>query len=147
MSAPTARVGVVGIGGLGHIALQFLNAWGCEVTAISRSRSKEDNARKQGAHEFFATSEDPGLESIQGKFDFILNTTNAMLPWDAYVAALAPKGILHTVGAAPKVEAAVFPMIVGQKSLSASPLGSGSRQEFRRLAAMNLPAKGANERE
>lgn len=122
--SPTARVGVVGIGGLGHIALQFLNAWGCEVTAISRSRSKEDNARKHGAHEFFATNEDPELESLQGKFDFILNTTNAMLPWDAYVAALAPKGILHTVGAAPKVEATVFPMILGQKSLSASPLGS-----------------------
>ena len=122
--SPTARVAVVGVGGLGHMALKFLNAWGCEVTAISRSRSKENNARSYGAHEFFATSEDPALEALVGKFDFILNTTNVMLPWDAYVAALGPKGVLHTVGAAPKVDAAVFPMLVGQKSLSASPLGS-----------------------
>ncbi len=127
--SPTARVGVVGIGGLGHLALQFLNAWGCEVTAISRSRSKEENARRLGAHEFFATSEDPELESVAGKFDFVLNTTDAMLPWDAYVRALSPKGILHTVGAAPKIEASVFPMIMGQKSLSSSPVGSVTTTE------------------
>ena len=70
-----------------------------------------------------ATSEDGALESVANQFDLILNTTMADLPWDDYVAALAPRGILHTVGAAPRVEASVFPMIVGQKSLSASPLG------------------------
>lgn len=127
--SPTARVGVVGIGGLGHLSLQFLNAWGCEVTAISRSRSKEENARRLGAHEFFATNEDPELEAVAGKFDFILNTTDAMLPWDAYVRALSPRGILHTVGAAPKIEASVFPMIMGQKSLSSSPVGSVTTTE------------------
>lgn len=122
--SPTARVGVVGIGGLGHIALKFLKAWGCEVTAISRTREKEQAARGYGAHEFLATEEDSELASVTGKFDMILNTTNANLPWDAYVAALAPNGVLHTVGAAPKVEATVFPMIAGQKSLSSSPVGS-----------------------
>jgi uncharacterized zinc-type alcohol dehydrogenase-like protein len=122
--SPTARVGVVGIGGLGHMAVKFLRAWGCEVTAFSRSRAKEDSARALGAHEYVATGEDGALDNVVGKFDMILNTTNVMLPWDAYVAALAPKGVLHTVGAAPKVEAAIFPMILGQKSLSASPLGS-----------------------
>jgi uncharacterized zinc-type alcohol dehydrogenase-like protein len=121
--SPTARVGVVGIGGLGHMAVKFLKAWGCEVTAFSRTRAKEAAARDFGAHEFVATSEPGALESVAGKFDLILNTTNVELPWDAYVAALAPRGVLHTVGAAPKVEAAVFPMIVGQKSLSSSPLG------------------------
>lgn len=121
--SPTARVGVIGIGGLGHMAIKFLKAWGCEVTAFSRSRSKEDSARSYGAHEYVATGEANALESVAGKFDFILNTTNVELPWDAYVAALAPKGVLHTVGAAPKVEAAVFPMLLGQKSLSSSPLG------------------------
>lgn len=122
--SPTARVGVIGVGGLGHMALKFLNAWGCEVTALSRSRSKEETARSYGAHEYVATGEPGALESLTGKFDFILNTTNVDLPWDTYVAALAPKGVLHTVGAAPKVEASIFPMISGQKSLSASPLGS-----------------------
>ncbi len=122
--SPTARVGVVGVGGLGHMALKFLRAWGCEVTAFSRSRSKEEMARSYGAHEYVATGEEGAFDSIVGKYDFILNTTNVELPWDAYVAALGPKGVLHTVGAAPKIEAAVFPMIMGQKSLSSSPLGS-----------------------
>jgi uncharacterized zinc-type alcohol dehydrogenase-like protein len=121
--APTAKVGVVGIGGLGHMALQFCNAWGCEVTAISRGRSKEAEARQLGAHHFIATDEDPNLGQAAGTFDLILNTTNANLPWDGYVAALAPRGVLHTVGAAPKIEATLFPMIMGQKSLSASPTG------------------------
>jgi uncharacterized zinc-type alcohol dehydrogenase-like protein len=122
--SPTARVGVVGIGGLGHMALMFLKAWGCEVTAFSRDRSKEQVARAFGAHEYVATGEEGALEAVAAKFDLIINTTNVELPWDAYINALAPKGVLHTVGAAPKVEAAVFPMLVGQKSMSSSPLGS-----------------------
>ena len=77
-----------------------------------------------GAHRYVATGEEGAMESVMGTLDLIINTTNVELPWDAYVAALAPQGVLHTVGAAPKVEAAVFPMIVGQKSLSSSPLGS-----------------------
>lgn len=122
--SPTAKVGVIGIGGLGHMALMFANAWGCEVTAISRSRSKESEAREMGAHHFVATGEEGALASVANKFDLIINTTDAPLPWDEYVATLAPKGKLHTVGAAPKLEATVFPMLMGQKSLSASPLGS-----------------------
>lgn len=122
--SPTSRVGVVGIGGLGHMALMFLRAWGCEVTAFSRSRAKEAQARELGAHEFVATEEDTNLESVVGKFDLIINTTNVELPWDAYINSLAPQGVLHTVGAAPKIEATVFPMILGQRSLSSSPLGS-----------------------
>ncbi|KAA5539433.1 NAD(P)-dependent alcohol dehydrogenase [Roseiconus nitratireducens] len=122
--SPTSRVGVVGIGGLGHMALMFLDAWGCEVTAISRTRSKESEARELGADDFVATSEDDALAQQSGRFDLILNTTNANLPWDAYIQTLAPRGVLHTVGAAPKVEATVFPMIMGQRSLSSSPTGS-----------------------
>ncbi len=122
--SPMARVGVVGIGGLGHMALQFARAWGCEVTAISRSRAKESEARQMGAHHFLATDEADALASVAGTFDLILNTTNVDLPWDEYVAALAPRGRLHTVGAAPRIEATVFPMIIGQRSLSSSPTGS-----------------------
>ncbi len=122
--SPLSRIAVVGIGGLGHLALQFCRAWGCEVTAMSRGRSKEDEARQLGAHDFIATSEDGALENSVGRFDMVLNTTNADLDWDSYVALLAPKGRLHTVGAAEKVEASVFPMIMGQKSLSSSPTGN-----------------------
>ena len=106
------------------MALMFLRALGCEVTAFSRSRAKEESARQLGAHEFVATGEAGALENLAGRFDLIINTTNVELPWDAYIAALAPQGVLHTVGAAPKIEADVFPMIMGQKSLSSSPTGS-----------------------
>jgi uncharacterized zinc-type alcohol dehydrogenase-like protein len=120
----TNRVGVVGIGGLGHLALQYLNAWGCEVTAFSTSPSKEEEARNLGAHHFVATHDESSLEALAGSFDMILDTVNVDLNWDLYINALAPKGKLHVVGAANQVNASIFPMLVGQKSVGASPLGS-----------------------
>ncbi|MEM7627175.1 MAG: NAD(P)-dependent alcohol dehydrogenase [Planctomycetota bacterium] len=124
--SPMSRVGVIGIGGLGHLALMFLRAWGCEVTAFSTSSSKEPEARELGAHEFVNTKEAGALEKLAGKFDLILNTTNASLDWDAYMNALAPKGRLHSVGVVGNTfgPSHIFPMIAGQKSFSASPLGS-----------------------
>ena len=123
---PTARVGVIGIGGLGHLAIRFLNKWGCEVTAFSTSADKEPEARELGAHHFVNTKAKGALEKIAGSLDFILNTANAGLDWDAYLAVLAPRGVLHTVGVVGNTFGAkqVFPMIGGQKTLSASPLGS-----------------------
>lgn len=121
---PGSRVGVVGIGGLGHLALQFADKWGCEVTAFSTSKDKEDEARQLGADHFVSTRDDGALEKLAGTFDMILVTVNAALPWDAYINALAPKGKLHLVGAAEKIEATVFPLILGQKSIGGSPTGS-----------------------
>ena len=121
---PTARGGVVGIGGLGHLALQFLRAWGCEVTAFSTTPNKETEARKLGAHQFLSSRDSSALEAIAGYFDMILVTVNVELNWDAYINALRPGGKLHIVGAAPSVSATVFPLIIGQKSIGASPLGS-----------------------
>lgn len=121
---PTDRVGVVGIGGLGHMALAFLRAWGCEVTAFSTSPGKEDQARRLGAHHFLNTRDTAALEKRAGYFNMILSTVNVPLPWDAYMATLAPKGKLHLVGAAPAVTATVFPMILGQRSVGGSPVGS-----------------------
>ncbi|MCA9237982.1 MAG: NAD(P)-dependent alcohol dehydrogenase [Planctomycetales bacterium] len=120
---PTARVAVVGIGGLGHMALQFANAWGCEVTALSTSPGKEEEARSMGAHHFLNSRDAAALASVAGKFDMVLDTVNAPLDWDGYVNALRPGGKLHIVGAAEKVEATVFPLIVGQKSIGGSPTG------------------------
>lgn len=124
--APTARVGVIGIGGLGHLALQFLNKWGCEVTAFSTRPDKEAEAKALGAHHFVNTKDDAQTRPLTGAFDLILNTTNAGLDWDQYVTMLAPRGVLHTVGAVPSAFGVshAFPLISGQKSLSGSPLGS-----------------------
>lgn len=122
---PTHRVGVVGIGGLGHMALQFLNKWGCEVTAFTSSESKAREAKQLGAHKTVNSRSDAELAKIKGSLDFILVTVNASMNWQAYIDALSPKGRLHVVGAVLEpIPVAAFPMILGQKSLSGSPLGS-----------------------
>lgn len=122
---PTDNVGVIGIGGLGHIALQFLNAWGCEVTAFTSSEHKKTEALAMGAHKVLNSSNADELEAAMGKFDFILSTVNVKLDWNAYISTLAPKGRLHFVGATLEpLDIAVFPLIGGQRSISGSPVGS-----------------------
>jgi uncharacterized zinc-type alcohol dehydrogenase-like protein len=118
-------VGVIGIGGLGHLALQFLNKWGCDVVAFTSSDSKAEEAKKLGATRVVNSRDSSQLAAIGGSLDFILSTVNATLDWQAYLNCLAPKGRFHTVGAiAEPISVAAFPMIVGQKSISGSPLGS-----------------------
>jgi len=122
---PTDRVGVVGIGGLGHMALQFLNKWGCEVTAFSSNPAKEEEARRLGAHQVVNSRDSAALENVAGSFDFILVTVNVPLDWEKYVAALRPKGRLHVVGAVMEpIPVTAFSLLMGQKSISGTPLGS-----------------------
>jgi len=122
---PTDRVGVIGIGGLGHYALQFLNKWGCEVTAFTSTDAKSEEARRMGAHHVVNSRDAAALDGVASSLDFILSTVNVELDWSQYLATLVPKGRLHTVGAvlAPMAIPA-FGLIGGQKSVSGSPLGS-----------------------
>ena len=122
--SPLSSVGVVGIGGLGHMALSFLKAWGCEVTAFSTSPDKEEEARKLGAHNFVATHDKDALKKLGGQFDMILDTVNVELDWNAYIKTLKSKGTLHIVGVANKVEARVGLLMSKQRSISSSPTGS-----------------------
>lgn len=121
---PVDRVAVIGIGGLGHLALQFLSKWGCEVTAISTSPDKEEETKKLGAHHFLNATDEGALENARGGFDFILSTVNVSLDWNAYVRMLRPKGGLHLVGAAPEVTSDVMPLIGAQRRISGSPVGA-----------------------
>ena len=121
---PLARVGVIGIGGLGHMALSFLKSWGCEVTAFSTSPDKEEEARTLGAHHFVSTHDKDALKKLRGRFDMILDTVNADLDWDAYIRTLKSKGTFHIVGVASKVTARVGNLMSKQRSISASPTGS-----------------------
>jgi alcohol/geraniol dehydrogenase (NADP+) len=121
---PTQRVGVIGIGGLGHMALGFLNAWGCDVTAFSTSPDKENEAKSLGAHHFINSKDLASMTKYKGYFDLILNTTNVNLDWNLYLTLLRPKGKLHIVGIGSEINAAIFPMISSQLSFGASPLGS-----------------------
>ena len=122
---PTDRVGVIGIGGLGHLAIRFLHAWGCEVTAFSSDPSKESETRELGADRFINSRDEGLLQSLAGTYDFIISTVNVPLKWETYLAALRPKGRLHFVGALLEpISVPVFALLTGQKSISASPLGS-----------------------
>lgn len=123
-TSPLHSVGVVGIGGLGHMALGFLKKWGCEVTAFSTSPSKEAEARELGAHHFVSTHDQNALKGLANRFDMIIDTVNVELDWPAYIQTLKPRGILHIVGAAPKVTAPVMALLGKQRSISASPTGS-----------------------
>ncbi|PSK60395.1 NADP-dependent alcohol dehydrogenase 7 [Elsinoe australis] len=99
-AGPGKKVGIVGIGGLGHFALLWAKALGCEVYAISHSPSKKDDALKMGAKEFIVTGEKGWNEPYKFKFDFIINTADAMHKFDmpAYLSTLKVMGRFHTVG-------------------------------------------------
>lgn len=125
--SPTSRVGVIGIGGLGHLALQFANKWGCEVHAFTTSDSKEEEAKQLGAHFVHNTKRGGALKSLAGRLDLIVSTINVPLDIPGLLGTLAPKGRLHVVGAVLEpMEVPAFGLISGQKSISGSPTGSPS---------------------
>ena len=116
---PTDRVGVIGIGGLGHMALQFLSKWGCEVTAFTSSDAKADEAQKLGAHHVVNSRDSAAMKRIAGSLDFILSTVNVALDWPVILGALAAKGRLHLVGAVLQpIPVAAFSLIGQQKAVS-----------------------------
>lgn len=122
---PTDKVAVIGIGGLGHIALQFLRAWGCEVTAFTSSESKTQEAKALGANHCINSRSSSEIEQAAGRFDFIISTVNVSLDWNLYLSTLKPKGRLHFVGATLEpLNLGVFGLIMAQRSVSGSPVGS-----------------------
>ena len=122
---PTDRVGVVGIGGLGHMALKFLRAWGCEVTAFTSHAGKADEARGFGAHHVVPSNDTQALKKIARSLDFIMVTVNVSLDWKTLLAVLAPRGRLHVVGAVPEPIPVPSSALIGsRRSVSGSPTGS-----------------------
>ncbi|MCB2426164.1 NADPH-dependent aldehyde reductase Ahr [Methylophaga pinxianii] len=121
---PTDKVAVIGIGGLGHLALQFLKAWGCEVSAFT-SQTKLQEALTMGAHYTVDSRDSNVMAALPRKFDLILSTVNVKLDWNLYLSKLKPKGRLHFVGAtmAP-LDISVFNLTEAQRSISGSDTGS-----------------------
>lgn len=116
--SPTAHVAVIGVGGLGHLALQLARAWGCEVTGITTSRSKSEEILSLGAHQVQLLSE---LNQRQGAYDLIINTSDHALDWDTVVASLAPGGCLHQLGlCATPIPLRLFPFVKGNLSFRSS---------------------------
>ncbi|MEI9980187.1 MAG: NAD(P)-dependent alcohol dehydrogenase [Edaphobacter sp.] len=122
---PSSRVGVIGIGGLGHLGIQFAKTFGAEVTAFSTSKDKETEAKELGAHHFVNTRDTGALKKVAGSFDLLLSTVSADQDWQAYVGALRPKGMLCIVGASPSpMQIAGASLLSAEKAVSGSNTGS-----------------------
>ncbi len=134
---PSSRVGVVGIGGLGHMAIQFARVFGAEVTAFSSSMAKEEEARELGASHFVNSRETKAMREVTGSLDLILSTVNANEEWNTYIQALRPTGTLCMVGIPPSPMAVqALPLIAGIRSITGNPTGSPSRlREMLEVAA------------
>ncbi len=124
---PTDKVAVIGIGGLGHMALQFLNAWGCEVTAFTSTEAKGQEALEMGAHQIINSRDNNALKNARDSFDLIISTVNVTLDWAAYLATLKARGRLHFVGLTLEpLNIGVTSLMSRQLSVSSSPIGSPS---------------------
>ncbi len=122
---PTDRLGIIGIGGLGHMAVKFAAAYGCEVTAFTSSESKFDEAKGFGANHVVSSKDSAAIKKLGGSFDLLISTVNVKLDWDAMIGTLAPNGRLHVVGAVLEpIPIAAFSLILQQRSVSGSPTGS-----------------------
>ncbi len=131
------RVGIVGLGGLGHLGVQFAKAMGAEVTVFSTHSSKEPEARRFGAARLVDITSEAALEGAVASQDLILATASADLPWNSLINALRPHGTLVLLGVPPKdFSTAVFPLIAGFKEIVGSNTGSCERiEEMLKFAA------------
>jgi uncharacterized zinc-type alcohol dehydrogenase-like protein len=121
---PGDRVGVVGLGGLGHMAVKLAASMGAEVTVLSTSASKEADARKLGAHGFAVTRGGAAFEKLAGKLDLLIDTVSAPHDYNAYLRLLRARGTMAIVGAPPgATPLSPFALIIGGKRLAGSLIG------------------------
>lgn len=136
---PNTKVGVLGIGGLGHLAVKFARAMGAEVTAFSTSPDKEIEAKEFGAHHFqkWGTSEE--MKAVLGTFDLIICTVSSAMDWDAAFSLLGNNGVLCFVGIpVSSLTIPLIPLIFGQKMIAGSVVGGRKlMREMLEFAAIN----------
>jgi uncharacterized zinc-type alcohol dehydrogenase-like protein len=122
---PAHKVGVIGIGGLGHLALQFARSMGCEVTAFSTSSSKEAEAKRLGAHEFVVSTDEKALKARTNYFDLILSTVTVDLNWPMWLNLVKKHGRFQLLGASPgNVSVPVMQLVGGQKTIGGTIIGN-----------------------
>jgi len=122
---PAHKVGVIGIGGLGHLALQFARSMGCEVTAFSTSSSKEAEAKRLGAHEFVLSTDEKALKARTNYFDLILSTVTVDLKWPMWLNLVKKHGRFQLLGASPgNVSVPVMQLVGGQKTIGGTIIGN-----------------------
>ena len=125
LAKPSMKVGVVGIGGLGHLAIQFARVFGCEVTAFSSTAAKEKDVKNLGAHHFIVIKDSKQIKKMTKSLDFILSTAHVNLDWPMYLNILRPNGKLCLVGVPPHaVNIPAFMLIGEQRSVVGSVIGN-----------------------
>jgi len=123
-AGPGKRVAVIGLGGLGHMAIQLAHAMGAEVTGISQSLRKKEDGLRFGAKDFFASSDPTTFEKLANSFDLILNTVSADLDWNLYLGLLKRDGVMVQLGVPPTAPAIqAFQLIAKRRSLAGSLVG------------------------
>ncbi len=123
-AGPGSKVGVIGLGGLGHMGVKFAAAMGAEVTVFSHSASKEADARRMGAAHFVVTKDPAALEPLKDSFDLILNTVSAELDINQYLGLLKLHGTLVIIGLPGKpYSVAADSLLTLRRSLAGSMIG------------------------
>jgi uncharacterized zinc-type alcohol dehydrogenase-like protein len=118
------KIGVLGLGGLGHMAVKFGAAFGAEVTMLSTSASKEADAKRLGAHKFALTKDPEQLKDLHKYFDFIIDTVSAPHDYNMYLAMLKTNGVIICVGAPPApAQIPAFNLIGNRCSIGGSMIG------------------------
>ncbi|MBS2032294.1 MAG: NAD(P)-dependent alcohol dehydrogenase [Deltaproteobacteria bacterium] len=119
-----SRVAVLGLGGLGHMAVKIAHAMGAEVTMLSGTASKQADAKKLGAHEFVLTSDKAAVKRSAKRFDLIIDTVSGKHDLPTFLGMLKLDGKLVVVGASPEpLELPLFPLIFNRRSISGSLIG------------------------
>jgi uncharacterized zinc-type alcohol dehydrogenase-like protein len=123
-AGPGSRVAVVGLGGLGHMAVKLAHAMGAEVTVLSQSLKKKDDGLRLGADHYYATGDPATFEQLQSSFDLIINTVSAVIDLDAYLGLLDLDGTMVNVGAPPQaLPIHVFTLFGNRRSFAGSGIG------------------------
>jgi uncharacterized zinc-type alcohol dehydrogenase-like protein len=124
-AGPGKRVAVVGLGGLGHMAVKIAHAMGAEVTVLSQSLRKQEDGLRLGADAYYATSDDATFSELAGRFDLIVNTVSAGIDIGRFLTLLRTDGTLVNVGAPPEpLPVRAFPLILQRRSFAGSAIGS-----------------------
>jgi len=131
-AGPGKKVAVVGMGGLGHMAVKIAHAMGAEVTVLSQTLSKQEDGLRLGADHYYATSDASTFEKLANTFDLIINSVSAPVDMKSYLSMLALDGTMVNVGAPPQpLPISVFTLMGNRRSFAASGIGSiGETQEM-----------------